>query len=483
MNLPSKTLFSGLFALCALLLVLPLVSAAEFAITLEPTAPTIYPDGAAYFKLTIQNNQAISDAFIISTDEFDWILDTTEIVSDIGAGESDFTFIQLSPKSDVTPGTKLIRLRVRSANTKESLGEIAEVTVRSHATGNNSGAQYTPSVFLSARTPESVDPREPVTVSVYLRNRNAREYPNLTVRVQSDLFNREYVTTLGSINGDDGEKTNQLQVQLDPARGPGVHPLTITILVGGAVINTYETTYTVVGYVDEVRAVDASSAFFKSTTRYTITNDGNVPDTFFFEHPTSFLRRLFTDSDAESKVSDDGDALVFSVLLEPNTSITVEVVENFRLLFILALLVLVCVIVYFIFRSPVLVRKEAQIKGGDSDGVSELRIRLHVKSRGARAVNNLHVVDRITSMADIAKETALGTLQPTKIVKKPNHGTLVRWDLDTLEPFEERIISYTVKTKLKLIGDVYLPAAKVKFDQHGRERTAYSNEVNIPREN
>ena len=156
--------------------------------------------------------------------------------------------------------------------------------------------------------------------------------------------------------------------------------------------------------------------------------------------------------------------------------------RNFRLLAILAAILVASVVLYFVFRSPLILQKEAQIRGSSSDGVSELRIRLHVKNRSARSVNSLHVVDKVTSMADVVKEASLGTLQPSKIVRKPGHGTLVRWDIDSLDSFEERIITYTVKTKLKLIGDVYLPAAKVKFDHAGRERTAYSNEVNIDRE-
>jgi hypothetical protein len=416
----------------------------------------------------------------VSTEEFDWILDTTELLSDVAPGESAFTFIQLSPSGDIKPGVKLVRLRIRSANTKESVSEIAEVSVRAY---NTTSPQYAPSIFLSARTPERVDPREPMTLSIYLRNRNARDHPNLTIRVQSDIFYREYVTTLGPVTGDDGEKTNQLQIQLDPLTKPGTHPLSINIMLGELTVNTYTTTFEVAGYVGGARTSESYSSFFKTTTKYTVTNDGNVQDTFSSEHPTTLLRRFFTNSDADSTVSEDGKALVFSATLQPRESMTVEVVENYRLLVIFGFVVVLCIVAYFVFRSPVVMRKEAQIRGGDAEGVSELRIRLHVKSRGARAIHNIHVVDKISSMADIAKEVALGTLQPTKIVKKPNHGTLVRWDLDTLEPFEERIISYTMKTKLKLIGDVYLPAAKVKFDQRGHERTAYSNEVNIPREN
>jgi hypothetical protein len=450
-----------------------------FSIDINATKATIYPDEAAYFRLVVKNEQNRSDAFVVSTEELDWVLDTTEILSDIPPGGEALTFIQLSPKTDITPGVKLVRIKVRSANNREFIEELVLVSVRS--AGSEPTRQYAPSVFLSARTPEQVDPREPLTLSIYLRNRNARDFPALTVRVSSDLFAREYVTTLGPVTGDDGEKTNQLQIPVDPVTPPGTHSIRITINDGNTTINTYETTYEILGYTADTRSVESTTSFFKTTTYYTVSNSGNIPDTVAVEHPTSFLRRLFTSSTIASEAMDG--RLVSTVLLEPRTSVTVEVVENYRLLVIFGVLVVLCILAYFILRSPVVITKEARLKGGDGEGVTEMRIRLHLKCRGAKQVHNLHVVDRITSMADVVKEATLGTLQPTKILKKPGHGTLVRWDIDTLEPFEERIISYTVKTKLELIGDVYLPAAKVTFEQRRRARTTYSNEVNIPREN
>jgi hypothetical protein len=447
-----------------------------FAISLEPIIDQILPNEAAMYKLTVTNFQNNSDAFIVSTDDLSWIADSTDILSDVPSGQTRETVVEISAKGFITPGTRLIPIKVRSANTKEFLSENAIVGVRS---ADGGGRQYAPSIFLSAKLPDNVDPREPFILSVYLRNRNARDYPALIVDAQSTLVSQRYTTTLGSVTGDDGEKTNQLTLSVDEDTPPGTYPITVTIIVDNQTANTFQTNIIVVSYEQEGRTESSESTWFKTIDTYAITNNGNTPRTLSVEHGAGWLARLFTTSPQAYTVQ--GDAIVFSARLEPNESAEYTVVTNYRLLAILALVVILSIVAYFVLRSPVIVRKEAQLKGGH-DGISEVRVRLHIRNRAAGAVHSLHVVDKVTSMADIAKEAKLGTLQPSKVVRKPGHGTLVRWDIDTLDGFEERIITYTAKTKLKLIGDVYLPAAKVKFDHGGRERTVYSNEVNIDRE-
>jgi hypothetical protein len=462
-------------------LLLGSVSAADgFTTTLRSEKDSIYADEVALASLTITNTGTDVDRYSVSTPDFDWILDTTDPVLEVAPGQTKTFYLEFVPKSDVAPGPHAVRVKVRSSATKEFETLSILVSVRSLEGANRT---YTPAIFLSARIPESIDPREGITASVYLRNRNARVYDKLTVLIESDLFRKEYTTSLGPI-GDEGEKTNQVPIVLDAHTPPGTHPVTVTVFVGDAAVNKYETQFTVKAYDATNQEAASQTKFFKTVTVYTLENNGNIRQVEDIQHPTSFFKRLFTSASADYGIEKtaDGSALIFSVNLEPQQRSEVTVTENYRLLFILAVILVISIISYYLLRSPVVLRKEAIIYGGSTDGVSHIKIRLYIRNRSGKSLHNLHVIDRVTSMADVVKETALGTLHPTRIIRKKGHGTLVRWDIDSLEPFEERIITYHVATQLKLIGDVYLPAMKVKFDQAGRERTTYSNEVNIPRE-
>ena len=98
--------------------------------------------------------------------------------------------------------------------------------------------------------------------------------------------------------------------------------------------------------------------------------------------------------------------------------------------------------------------------------MNEMKVRVFVKNRSRRQVNRLRVIDRVPHIAEFITNAHLGTLQPSKVTKSERRGTIVRWDIDSLEPYEERIISYKIKSKLKIVGKMVLPPAKIKF--HGR---------------
>jgi ribosomal protein S10 len=54
-------------------------------------------------------------------------------------------------------------------------------------------------------------------------------------------------------------------------------------------------------------------------------------------------------------------------------------------------------------------------------------------------------------------------MKPSRMTKTTAKGTILHWDLDKLDAFEERIITYRLKSKLRVVGDMSLPRAKVKF--------------------
>ncbi len=468
-----------LFYLTAFLVITTAAQALTFEADMQAVKDTIYPDEIAVFSVSITNNHPATDTFTIATPEYDWILDTNEQIGMIAPGETREALIELVPKPGTASGAHAIRIKVRSANSLDFKEFTQLVTLRSL---NSSNRTYVPSIFLSVDTPDTVDPREGMPVSVYLRNRNARNYEKIDVELQSDLFTKTFSTALGPI-GLEGEKTTKVTIPLDPITAPGTHPLTVKVYVDGQAVNSAEAEYVIGSFDTVVRSAQTTGRFFKHTTTYTARNEGNTPVRLELTHKTSFLKALFLSSanDYDIRSADDGQQAVFEATVQPNESITVAVTENYLLLFIFAILVILSIISYYVFRSPIVAHKEATIRGG-GDGVSNIKVRLFIRNRSAKAIHNLHVVDKVTSMADIVKEQQLGTLHPTKVVKKKGHGTLIRWDLDTLDAFEERIITYQVATQLQLVGDVYLPAMKVKFDQRGRERTTFSNEVNIPRE-
>ena len=120
-------------------------------------------------------------------------------------------------------------------------------------------------------------------------------------------------------------------------------------------------------------------------------------------------------------------------------------------------------IIYYLLRSPVVIRKEAFTVGITDEGISEIKVLLHLKNRTERKFEKAVLIDRIPDIVVVSKEIAPGTLPPTSVYRHEKEGTIVKWELGIIEKREERIISYRIKSKLAIIGGVRLPATLLKF--------------------
>ena len=63
---------------------------------------------------------------------------------------------------------------------------------------------------------------------------------------------------------------------------------------------------------------------------------------------------------------------------------------------------------------------------------------------------------------------------------KGKRTTLVKWHFPHLDPYEERIITYTLESKLKLVGSIQFPRAIIKFKNvDGKVNTTGSNKATL----
>ena len=77
------------------------------------------------------------------------------------------------------------------------------------------------------------------------------------------------------------------------------------------------------------------------------------------------------------------------------------------------------------------------------------------------------------------KEIQIGTIKPVNIAKHKRIGTIVKWQIISLEKYEERIITYRIRSKLSILGGLILPAAKLKFKEKGKERVVKSSKLKL----
>ena len=148
-------------------------------------------------------------------------------------------------------------------------------------------------------------------------------------------------------------------------------------------------------------------------------------------------------------------------------------------IFLIAVIAVIVFLTVYVFKSSVRIRKgvaDVDIKEG---GVSALKVLLEIRNVTNKPIKKVAVIDYIPNIADLKKEFAEGTLKPTKVLIHGKKGTILRWELEELGPGEDRLISYSLSSKLSILGHFKLPRAKVIYREKRKERHVYSNTVGI----
>jgi len=471
--------FSVLLITTILFVLMAAFQASAFAYFVETFNNTITKDESATFRVIIQNTADYDDYYTLSTRDVNWMINVEPASAFVPADSEKEFLISLSPKPLVSEGKSYwVPVKIKSEKTGfyfEEQKKFAIYVVDPNLKIGNYSFTVTPVVSIE----NTVDPREKVSVRVVLRNRNAKQIDNMKVVVNGEAFYKEYVTKLLPLE----EKTNEILFEIDPLAEPGKKTLTLTIFSSDGK-NQGESTdeYEIIGYADLQRTASKGTIFFRTTQKFSIVNNGNEKATAEEKFSMNIIQRLFTKftpAAVKEKGTDGKNYYVIRQELGSEEKLEGKAVTDYRIIVLIIVLIIAIIVLYYVLRSPLIIVKGAEPLGRTEDGLSEIKVRLYLKNRSRKQIANLRVVDFVPSIAEIDRKTHLGSMEPVSI-GKGRRGTVPRWEMDALEAYEERIITYRIKSKLTLIGGIRLPSAKAVFDAgQGKERTTYSNSINL----
>ena len=385
----------------------------------------------------------------------------------------------ITPSKYVEPGKIYgVKLNFKNVATDEIVhSEIVQVNVRS---SEKAVSAYRPSVRMTVDMPMDINPAEKVAVKVKLENQNLLDLPGLVLRVSSDVSEFEVEQPVELIPL--GKKIVELNYNLDPLQEPGDYGVTFDLLEEGEVVESVVKTATITSINPPFNEEEAGRGFFfKTVITKTVTSTSNVKDTQTIKTPTNAIRSLFTSTTPKAtRITEDGKPyLAVELTLEPGESRDVIITVSYRILAYLLLIVLIGLFLYYRYKSPLNIRKGVSDVNVKEGGISELKVTLELTSAAKKPIKNVTVTDYVPNIADIEKEFGEGTLRPSRIFKHKTKGTILKWELDEIAPGEDRLISYSIKSKLSIVGDFKVPRAKVGFKKKGRDITSYSNQVEV----
>ena len=237
--------------------------------------------------------------------------------------------------------------------------------------------------------------------------------------------------------------------------------------------------YKIVSYGEVKQSATKSNSFLKFSTIYSFENTGNEPKTHKFVLQTTLLQKLFLKSVPEADSAQD-QKLFWEFSLGIGETKTVIVTRNYWPLFVVIVLALLLIVGYYLFRSPITIDKRASVRSTREHGLTDLKVTLTLNNRGKHRVQNVRVIDVVSQIAEFIKDHEMGMLEPSKVMHHDKKGTILKWELSKIDPGEEHIISYRIRTKLSIIGGISLPYAVVKFETAPEiERATKSKTVNV----
>ena len=446
----------------------------EFNVEIDPEQASTRIGESANYTLFISHDSGNTETFDVYSPDVEWDI-TTSVPRPISVPRGQTREVTLFVRPlYATPGYYAISLHIRHAASGEFVKKtiIIGVNPKNYVPG-----QYTPAVRIKTGIAQAVDPREPVVVTLNVTNGNRRDLKAVAFKVRSNLLNAEATIDLGELE----KRQLVFPIKIPKTTAPQKDTIEVTALVndnGDIIPFTAEPVeYEIIEYGEIAHTVVDERGFLTRTWTYTLVNNGNAAKHTEFKLHSPFFQGWFTTTEPSARKVKlpDGVYDVWDVSLGVGESTQVQVVTNYRPLLVVFLVLAIAIAAYYTFRSPLVVRKSAVVIAAREGGMSELKVLIEVANRSTKPVKDVRVLDKVPHIAEVVRDFEVGTIRPTKIVQDEKKGTLLKWTLEELDAGEERVITYKIRSKLSILGQMRLPVAVTKCITSRGERRTKSN--------
>jgi len=441
----------------------------------EITKAEISPLGEAEFDITIINTNGEDDVFILTPSDVFWSL-RTEYLPDYTTGvelsafEAYNTKIYVKPTGEIEEGIYYFELLIRSENTGTKSSQIFTIKVDPRI------IDYTVTLPTKVIGTTAIDPRKTGSIKVLIENPYPVYITGAEIEATSKFLNKKTSLEIPPKS----EKVIEFSLNVDKSTPKQTDDLEIVITQGENELSRTTTTI----YIKEFKLpykveVTTAKKFLRTINTIKFTNTENTEksqDAIFLRPKT--ISYISTDPESTISEFDNDKYLVWTGLaLNPGEEFTVNVTEDYRQLSAFLLAILLIIVGYFIFRSPIVVTKKAIPVHKGNVGNNEIKVMLHVRNRSNKMFSRVRVLERLPRIHKIEEDFGPGTPEP-KYRRHPAEGVVLDWDI-SLDPKEERIFVYRIKSALPIIGEFELKPCIVQFGDNNRRTSSNITKLRI----
>jgi len=201
-------------------------------------------------------------------------------------------------------------------------------------------------------------------------------------------------------------------------------------------------------------------------------NEGNVPTIAEIRLEKNIISRLFTSfSEEPNRVERNGFKIFYywQKELQPDETLNVKITTNLLIPFILIIAIIAIAFLFNVaYSRDVLVKKHVNFvktKGGEF----ALKVTLRVSSN--KFVENVKIYDSLPAIAHLYEKYGKNPDSFDKNSKR------ISWNVGKLGQGEERVYTYIIYSKLRVLGRFELPKATCVYSKNGANHESQSNRV------
>lgn len=458
-----------LLAIVLGLILINIVLAGEIDVSVIELEKNAEPGGLAKFSLTITNNKDQNEVFSITPDPFgvspfsdifESIISTPNMVS-IPAHDSRTVEVSVRIQEQVKPNKNyrtFVMVKSTTTDSKKDANLVVTVVPPKEL------------VTIITNLPDEVFPGKGINLDIDLKNNVDLTLDPLDVVVKSDFF--EYKDTLRLFPYQD--TTKKLTFDIGSLTTYGTYTLSVSAFYKGKLRSSYVKDFNVVKNPKVKEEVVTEHGFLVDTIKLRKINGGSFITDERFVVPLTKKEQLFTSLSKEPTKTTD-ESVEWSFDIGPGETVEIIVTTDYRL-FALAVLIAVMILFYFAYKvtRTITIEKSMFRVKERQDGITELKVMLHIKNNSGSTLQNVRVTDLLPRLMTPLNEYI--TLKPVKL-QKGELGLRMIWELNELLPGEERIISYRVESKLHIVGRAQIPPSLLTYMKNKRIYHLRSNRL------
>jgi len=444
--------------------------AAEMGLISPEKTVTVYAGQNNYLGVLVQNNLGTTDTFYITSWPSYWI-SFPKYWTTLSPGEVKNVTIIFDPPKDAEEGITIYTLTITwiNSNTSESKKIFFDIVRPTNV--------YLSDVQLNKQT---FSPRENVNIKSIITSidkKNTNDVYINTKILKDEKIIQTYEETVSISPLSTETISHDFSVKATDPPGDYLVDVVLTNELNKILDqNTISFSILPIHKIDQVKKTE--NHFLYSNVEIVITNNGNSKETdFSVTESLPLMSKNFFYPEIEPTLKEEKEnRVVYSWLiheLSPAETITIRYQLRFyNVVLISCVLVIAIVWVIWLFFRPTLKKSYSGLLSREK----EIKMSLYLKNKGRKTLKDITVVDSVPPIAVVIKK--FDTLEPK--MRRKATGTELTWKIKQLKPREERILTYSIKPIIEVIGDLKLPKAYITYStKTGKQKRRLSKTITI----